>query len=419
MKEIILETKEKERENSDLSSIIGQNIVKQEKQEIAENQNPSFNILEDEYYKGLSTEEIQLVDSLAAEIDIDNIAQIIQYGITAQTHMSEFTDGVLSTIKTKDTGEIGELISKLVGNINSYDNEISPKRGLARLFSNSKKEVEVMIAKFKNLESNIDTIKSDLENKSFILNKDVALMEKLFNKNLLFYKELTLYILAGKKKIAELYNVVLPELITKVQMSSDPFYSQQLDDLKNKIGRLEKRVYDLELTRQISIQTAPQIRMLQNNDMILIEKIQSTIINTIPLWKNQMIIALGINHAEEAAATQRAITNLTNSLLTKNAEQLKIASVAVAKENERGIVDIETLKKTNQTIISTISEIIDVQNKGREHRQTAEKELLVLENELKQKILESCNYQNPIGNYDSNSTENDTDAKKGPTLRLR
>lgn len=419
MKEIYLEMKEKERENSDLSSIITSKIPNQDEQDLVKKQNTSFKPLEDEYYKSLSPEEIQIIDDLASEIDIDNIAQIIHYGITAQNHMSEFTDGVLRNIRTKDTGEIGELISKLVGNINSYDSEIAPKKGLARLFSNSKKEVELMIAKFKNLESNIDTIKSDLENKSVVLNKDVALMEKLFNKNLLFYKELTLYILAGKKKLAELYNVALPELINKVQMSSEPFYSQQLDDLKNKIGRLEKRVYDLELTRQISIQTAPQIRMLQNNDMILIEKIQSTIINTIPLWKNQMIIALGINHAEEAAATQRAITNLTNSLLTKNAEQLKIASVAVAKENERGIVDIETLKKTNQTIISTISEIIDVQNKGREHRQTAEKELLVLENELKQKILESCNYQSPIDDYDSNPTENEIDDKKGPTLRLR
>lgn len=386
---------------------------------IVEKDNNDQASIEKEAYDSLSLEEKKIVEDLVAGIDINNTAQLTFYGVTAQRHMSEFADGVLKGYRTKDNGEIGKLISELVVGINSYTADSEPKRGLAKWFSNSKKELEIMKAKYKDLESNIDTIKGSLEEKLTLLNSDITLMEKLYNKNFVFYKELTIYIIAGKRKIAELKNEVLPEMIKKVEASGDLFYSQQLDDLKNKIARLEKRIFDLELTKQISFQTAPQIRMIQNNDMILVEKIQSSLLNTIPLWKNQMIIALGISHSREAAAIQRDITNLTNQLLTRNAEQLKMASVEVARENERGIVDIETLKKTNETIISSFSEIMEIQAKGRSARVAAEEELLVLERELKEKILESCSNFELNGSDDNTPSGNNLEDGKGFTYKLR
>lgn len=338
-------------------------------------------------YNSLSETEKKAIENYSKSIDITDSMAISNYGVDAQSNMSNFSDSVLENVKTKDTGEVGTLISSLVGQISSYNDELGNTSKLKRIFSGKKRAIETFKAKYRNVEGNIDKIVEDLEAKSVTLGKDIYLMDALYKENENFYRELTYYILAGKMRIDEYRNVILPALRKEASASSDIFKTQELNDLEAQVIRFEKRIYDLELTRQIALQTGPQIRMIQNNDLMLLEKIRSSIANTIPLWKNQMVLALSIEHSSQAMQAQNAVSNLTNELLARNASMLHQSSVEIAKESERGIVDIETLKKTNKELLDTLSEVIEIQSNGRKARQAAEVELANIENELKSKLI--------------------------------
>lgn len=339
-------------------------------------------------YDELSEEEKKAVDEFNEKFEIDDSTQILQYGSSAQKKISEFSDSILEGVKTKNTGEVGELLADLVGQIKSFDDAIVEKKGLAKLFTSIKREANSIMARYKKIENNIDTIEDGLNKSKIQLLKDVNMMDEMYEKNLEYFKEISLYIIAGERKIEELKNKTLPELIKKAEKSNDQIDIQKVNDMKSMIDRFEKKLYDLKTTRIISIQTAPQIRLLQNNDAELIEKIQSSITNTIPLWKNQIVLALGINHAKQALKQQQAVSNLTNEMLVKNSETLKQGSLDIAKESERAIVDIETLKKTNKDLIDTLDGIIKIHEEGRIKRNEAEKELQNIEKELKEKVLE-------------------------------
>lgn len=339
-------------------------------------------------YDELSEEEKKAVDEFNEKFEIDDSTQIIQYGSSAQKKISEFSDSILEGVKTKNTGEVGELLADLVGQIKSFDDAIVEKKGLAKLFTSIKREANSIMARYKKIENNIDTIEDGLNKSKIQLLKDVNMMDEMYEKNLEYFKEISLYIIAGERKIEELKNKTLPELIKNAEKSNDQIDIQKVNDMKSMIDRFEKKLYDLKTTRIISIQTAPQIRLLQNNDAELIEKIQSSITNTIPLWKNQIVLALGINHAKQALKQQQAVSNLTNEMLVKNSETLKQGSLDIAKESERAIVDIETLKKTNKDLIDTLDGIIKIHEEGRIKRNEAEKELQNIEKELKEKVLE-------------------------------
>ena len=316
--------------------------------------------------------------------------QILQYGVSTQNKISEFSDSVLEDVKTKSTGDVGELLANLVSEIKSFDSSISGKepRGLAKLFYNIKKEANYILAKYNKIENNINTIEKGLENNKLMLLKDINLFDTMYDKNLDYFKEISLYIIAGERKLEELKTKVLPELKKKAQESNDQIEIQKVNDMENQINRFEKKIYDLKTTRIISIQMAPQIRLLQNNDALLVEKIQSSITNTIPLWKNQIVLALGINNSKKALKGEQAVSKLTNEMLKKNSETLKQGSIDIAKEVEKSIVDIETLKKTNQDIIETLDTVIKIHEEGRIKRAEATKELENIEKELKDKLLE-------------------------------
>lgn len=341
-------------------------------------------------YDKLTDKEKSAVDEFNAKIDIFDQAQILQYGSAAQKKVSEFSDSVLDDVKTKNAGDVGALLASLVGEIKSFDNDIngSNKKGIMKLFHNAKKELDTVLAKYNKIEKNIDTIESSLDKNKVQLLKDITIFDSLYDKNLEYFKEISLYIIAGDKKIKELKEVTLKELKEKAEASKEQIDIQKVNDLENMINRFEKKIYDLKTTRLISIQMAPQIRMLQNNDAQLVEKIQSSITNTIPLWKNQMVLALGINNAKVALKEQQAVSKLTNDMLMKNSETLKQGSIEVAKESEKAIVNVETLRKTNEDLITTLDEIIKIHEEGRTARKEAEKELTNLEQELKDKILE-------------------------------
>lgn len=334
----------------------------------------------------LSPAEQKLVEEFAAKIDIENTNQILQYGAGTQKKMADFSDAALANVKTQDLGEVGELLANVVGELKDFD--ATEEKGLFGFFKKQTAKVETLKNRYTKAEGNVTKITDALEQHQMRLMKDSAVLDKMYEQNLAYFKELTMYILAGKKKLQEVQDGQLKELQQKAAASGLPEDAQAANDLENKCGRFEKKLHDLELTRTISMQTAPQIRMIQNNDTTMVEKIQTTIVNTIPLWKSQMVLALGIAHSTEAAQAQRQVTDLTNELLKKNAQTLHLASVETAKESERGIVDIETLKKTNQELIQTLDDVMKIQQEGREKRQAAEADMRRMENELKEKLLE-------------------------------
>ena len=342
-------------------------------------------------YDLLSKEEKKAIEEFNSKIDVSDAAQVLQYGAAAQEKISKFSDSILEDVKTKNTGEVGDLLADLVSQIKSFDSDIagaSNKGLIAKLFSNAKRELDHIIAKYSKIEKNIDTIENGLEKDKLQMLKDISIFDTMYEKNLEYFKEISLYIIAGDKKIEELRNKVLPELKEKAEKSGDQLDIQKVNDMENTINRFEKKVYDLKTTRIIAIQMAPQIRLLQNNEAELVEKIQSSITNTIPLWKNQMVLALGINNAKQALKSQQAVSKLTNDMLVKNSETLKQGSIEIAEESEKAIVNIETLQKTNQDLIETLDQVIEIHKNGRVKRQEAEKVLEDIEKELKSKMLE-------------------------------
>ena len=341
-------------------------------------------------YDLLSQEEKDAIEEFNQKINVEDATQILQYGAKAQTKISQFSDSVLEDVKTRSTGEVGDLLADLVGEIKSFDSDIANtnKTGLGKLFTRVKKQLEKLIAGYEKIEVNIDKIEAGLEKHRLQMLKDITIFDTMYEKNLEYFKELSLYIIAGEKKIEELRNVTLPELQKKAQESGEQLDAQKVNDMENMINRFEKKIYDLKTTRIISIQMAPQIRLLQNNEAELVEKIQGSLTNTIPLWKNQMVLALGINNAKQAIGAQKAVTDLTNSMLQKNSEILKQGSIEIAEESERAIVDVATLQKTNKDIIDTLDQVIQIHENGRVKRQEAEVELANIEKELKEKMIE-------------------------------
>jgi len=334
----------------------------------------------------LSSEELKMVENFAAQIDINNSNMILQYGAGAQKKMADFSESALNSVRTKDMGELGDMLSSVVIELKNFDAEEESK-GFLGFFKKSTNKLESMKVKYAKAETNVNSICQTLEGHQIQLLKDVAMLDKMYELNKTYFKEISMYILAGKKKLANVKANELPELIARAQRTGLPEDAQAVSDYNAMIDRFEKKIHDLELTRMISIQMAPQIRLIQNNDTLMAEKIQSTIVNTIPLWKSQMVLALGVAHSQQAASAQREVTNMTNELLRKNAETLKMATIETAKESERGIVDIETLKKTNENLISTLDEVLRIQTEGRQKRADAEVELNRIENELKNKLL--------------------------------
>ena len=337
----------------------------------------------------LSEVERQTVNEFSSKIDIMESNTVLQYGSAAQKKVSDFSDTALNNVRTKDLGEIGTLLSDLVVELKEYDaNETEKKGFFASLFDKGGDSVTKFKAKYDKAEANVEKVAKMLEDHQITLLKDISLLDELYVRNQQNTKELTMYILAGKKRVNEIRENELPELTKKAKESGLPEDAQAANDLEQACVRFEKKLYDLELTRQISIQMAPQIRLVQNNDTLMTEKIQSTLVNTIPLWKNQIVLALGISHSKEAMEAQREVTDMTNTLLKKNAETLHQATVDTAKESERGIVDLETLQHTNEQLISTLEEVQQIQKDGREKRAQAEQELAKIENELTNKLLE-------------------------------
>ena len=334
----------------------------------------------------LTAEEQRMVDEFAAKIDVENTAQILQYGAGTQKKMADFSDAALANVRTQDLGEVGDLITDVVGELQGMDAE--EQKGIFGFFRKQANKLEVMKTRYAKAEANVEKIADALQQHQVRLLKDSAVLDKMYEQNLSYFKELTMYILAGKQKLEQVQNGKLRELQETAQRTGLAEDAQAARDLAEKCQRFEKKIHDLELTRTISIQTAPQIRMIQNNDTVMVEKIQTTLVNTIPLWKNQMVIALGIAHSTEAAQAQRQVTDLTNALLTQNAQKLHMASVETAKEAERGIVDIETLKKTNAELIQTLDDVMKIQADGRTKRLAAEAEMAKMEEDLKQKLLQ-------------------------------
>lgn len=334
----------------------------------------------------LSEEERKMADSFAQQIDLTDSAVILQYGAGTQKKMADFSESALENVRTKDLGEVGDLLSGVVTELKSFDEE--EEKGFLGFFKKQGNKIQALKAKYAKAEANINTICKALESHQIQLLKDIALLDKMYELNLTYFKELTMYIVAGKKKLEEVRAGQLRELTEKAQRTGLAEDAQAAKDLGSMCERFEKKIHDLELTRMISIQTAPQIRLVQNNDTVMTEKIQSTLVNTIPLWKSQMVLALGVEHSAQAAKAQREVSDMTNELLRKNAEKLKMATTETAKESERGIVDIETLRATNETLISTLDEMIVIQEEGRRKRQEAETEIARMEQELKSKMLE-------------------------------
>ena len=335
----------------------------------------------------LTAEEKKMVEDFSQKIDLHNSQAILQYGAGTQKKMADFSENALKNVRTKDMGEVGDMLSGLVVELKSF--EITEEdKGILGLFKKSANKVTGLKAKYDKTETNVNNVCQALEKHQVTLMKDIALLDKMYDANLSYFKELSMYIIAGKKKLEEVRNGELAEAKAKAQASNLPEDAQAAKDIEAMCDRFEKKLHDLELTRMISIQTAPQIRLVQNNDTMMAEKIQSTLVNTIPLWKSQMVLALGIEHSNQAAKAQREVTDVTNELLKKNADLLKTASVETAKESERGIVDMETLQHTNETLISTFDEVMKIQEDGRAKRQAAEQEMQRLETELKNKMLE-------------------------------
>lgn len=336
----------------------------------------------------LSEDERKMVDSFAKQIDLTNSNVILQYGAGAQKKMADFSEAALENVRTKDLGEVGDMLSSVVTELRSFDAAEEQEKGFFGFFKKNTDKLTVMKAKYDKAEDNITKIVKALQDHQVVLMKDIAMLDKMYELNKTYFKELSMYILAGKKKLQEVRDNDLQELIAKAERTNLPEDAQEAKDLDSFCNRFEKKLHDLELTRMISLQTAPQIRLVQGNDTQMVEKIQSTIVNTIPLWKSQMVLALGVEHSRQAAQSQREVTDMTNELLKKNAQTLKMATIETAKESERGIVDIETLKQTNESLISTLDEVLRIQSEGYQKRRAAEAEMQRLEGELKNKLLE-------------------------------
>lgn len=334
----------------------------------------------------LTPEEKKMVADFAAKIDITDPNIVLQYGAGSQQKIANFSDSALQNVKTKDLGEVGDMITSLVGELRDFEDDDSAK-GFLGFFKKQTNKLEQMKTKYDKVDVNVEKIATALEDHQVKLMKDVAVLDQLYNVNLANFKELSMYIVAGKQKLEEVRANELPALIEKAKQSNLPEDTQAANDMAAMCNRFEKKIHDLELTRAISIQMAPQIRLIQNNDTVMSEKIQTTLVNTIPLWKSQMVIALGLAHSQQALKAQQQVTDLTNELLKKNAEALKISTIETAKASERGIVDIETLKQTNETLISTLDEVVQIQNDGRAKRKEAEAELARIEDQLKNKLL--------------------------------
>ena len=335
----------------------------------------------------LTPEEKKMVADFAAKIDLRSSNAILQYGAGAQKKIADFSESALENVKTKDLGEVGDMLAGVVTELKSFDEE-EEEKGIFGFFKKGGNKLANMKAKYDKAEVNVNKICDALEGHQIQLMKDIAMLDKMYELNTTYFKELSMYIAAGKKKLQDVAATELPELEAKAARSGLPEDAQAVNDLNALCNRFEKKIHDLELTRTISLQMAPQIRLVQSNDTVMSEKIQSTLVNTIPLWKSQMVLAIGVENSSCAAKAQREVTDMTNELLRKNAEKLKLATVETAKESERGIVDIETLKATNESLISTLDEVMKIQQEGKEKRRTAEAELNRIENELKQKLLE-------------------------------
>ena len=335
----------------------------------------------------LSDEQKAMGDAFVSQIDLANTNGILQYGAGAQKKMADFSEKTLENVRSKDLGEIGDLLTSVVTELKTFDAE--EEKGPFSFFKKSTNKINAMKAKYDKAEVNVNKICDVLDGHQRQLLKDIAILDQMYAQNLNYFKELTMYILAGKKKLELVRSTELRDLQNKAQMTGRAEDAQAAKDLEDLCNRFEKKLYDLELTRMVSIQTAPQIRMLQNSDSVMAEKIQSTLVNTIPLWKNQMVLTLGIQDSQRAMEAQRKVTDMTNQLLQRNADMLKMATVETAREAERGIVDIETLKHTNESLISTLDEVLQIQTDGAKKRQEAEQELRRIEGELKQKLLET------------------------------
>lgn len=339
----------------------------------------------DESY--LTEDEKKMINEFVDKIDINNTNLILQYGVGAQKKIADFSETALNNVKTKDLGEVGEMLTNVVCELKNFES-VEEKKGFLGLFKKSAEKISQMKAKYEKVEGNINKICSALENHQIQLLKDIAMLDKMYEINKVYFKELSMYILAGKKKLSKLEKDELPKLAERARISGLPEDAQATNDFVALCNRFDKKIHDLELTRMISLQMAPQIRLVQNNDSLMSEKIQSTLVNTIPLWKSQIVLALGVAHSNNAAKVQNEVTNMTNELLRKNAETLKMSTIETAKESERGIVDIETLKNTNESLISTLDEVLRIQIEGREKRKAAEAELQEIEGKLKDRLLQ-------------------------------
>lgn len=335
----------------------------------------------------LSTEERQMVEDFAKQIDITSSNLVLQYGSNAQEKLASFSDSALENVRTKDLGEVGDALTNLIVELKGFEIE-EKEDGFFGFFKKQTNKLKALQTKYDKTENNVDKIVKILEQHQITLLKDIALLDELYAQNLNNYKELSMYILAGYKRLEDIKNNELPELIAKAEKSGLTQDTQTANDLSNAINRFEKKLHDLELTRTVSLQMGPQIRLVQNNDTLMTEKIQSTLVNTIPLWKSQMVLALGVSHSKEAMKAQNEVSNMTNELLKKNAETLKMATIETAKESERGIVDIETLKHTNEQLITTLDEVLKIQTEGKAKREEAQKELTKIEGELNAKLME-------------------------------
>ncbi len=336
----------------------------------------------------LSEADRRAIEEFAQKIDLNNTDHVLLYGADAQKKIADFSDSALATVRTNDTGEVGEMLVKLVNEIKGFGDAAEKPKGIGGLFWNAKKAVSDMQTKYDKVEVNVDAIASSLEGYQVQLLKDISLFNHLYDMNTEYFKELTMYILAGEKRLAEVRRTTLEELKARAAQSGDAMDAQRANDMAANCDRFEKKLHDLKLTRQVALQMAPQIRLLQNNDSLLVERIQSTLSNTLPLWKSQIVIALGLHRSQEALKAQTAVTDMTNELLRKNAEALKTGTIETAREAERGILDLNTLVETNQSLIDTINEVMKIQDEGRAQRVEAEKQLVTMENELKQKLLE-------------------------------
>nr|WP_317379815.1 toxic anion resistance protein [uncultured Faecalimonas sp.] len=355
-----------------------------EKAEVAEKE-PEPLVKEEEV--NLSPEERRMVEEFAAKIDLHSSNMILQYGAGAQKKMADFSETALENVRTKDLGEVGEMLTGVVSELKTLEEEEEDK-GFFGFFKKSGNKLANMKAKYEKAEANVERICDALESHQIQLLKDIAMLDKMYELNVTYFKELSMYIAAGKRKLEEVRTTEMAQLEAKARLSGLPEDAQAVSDLSSLCNRFEKKIHDLELTRAVSLQMAPQIRLVQSNDTLMSEKIQSTIVNTIPLWKSQMVLAIGVENSAKAAKAQREVTDMTNALLRKNAETLKMATIETAKETERGIVDMETLKATNESLISTLDEVMKIQTEGKEKRRAAEVELNRMEGELKQKLLE-------------------------------